>query len=71
MFKFIKFVGSLVVKAYQREAKALVKLAKAEDKLASKFAVAHVRAKEASIDATNKAAKVATDAQALSKFFSK
>lgn len=69
MFKFIKFFGKLVVKAYQREAKVLVKVAKAESLLADKALIAHVRAKEASVDATNKAAKVATDAQSLSKFF--
>lgn len=62
MFKLIETLGRLVIALYIREAKALDKASKVEAKAADK-------ARQASLDATAEAAKVAAKAQKLKEFF--
>lgn len=69
MFKFVKVLGKLVVKLYFREAKALDKLSKLEAKASVKLAEKADKAFQASVRANNEAAKVAAQAQSISKFF--
>ncbi|ALA45079.1 hypothetical protein RU59_00016 [Enterobacter phage phiEap-1] len=69
MFKLIEALGRLVVSLYVREAKALDKLSKVEAEAAAKLAKKADEARQASLDATASAAKVALKAQKLKEFF--
>lgn len=69
MFKLIKGFGRLVVNMYFREAKRLDKLARAEAKIAQELAAKARKLSESSITNIDEAAKVASQAQELSKFF--
>jgi hypothetical protein len=76
MFKLIETLGRLVIALYIREAKALDKASKAKAKVAAKLtllsaklAKASDKARQASLDATAEAAKVALKAQKLKEFF--
>ena len=69
MFKLIESLGRLVIALYIREAKALDKLSKVEAKAAAKLAKKADEARQASLDATSEAAKVALKAQKLKEFF--
>ena len=69
MFKFIKAVGKLVVRLYNVEARKLNVKARNEAKLAQELALRSRKLSESSIENTNEAARVAAQAQQLSKFF--
>lgn len=69
MFKLIKAVGKLVVRLYNVEARKLNVKARNEAKLAQEFALRSRKLSESSIENTNEAARVAAQAQQLSKFF--
>lgn len=76
MFKLIETLGRLVIALYIREAKALDKASKVEAeaaaklaKVAAKLAKVADKARQASLDATAEAAKVALKAQKLKEFF--
>lgn len=69
MFKLIETLGRLIIALYIREAKALDKASKAEAYTAAKLAISADKARQASLDATAEAAKVALKAQKLKEFF--
>lgn len=69
MFKLIKLLGRGVTKLFFVEAKRLDKQAKVQSKLAQRLAKRSREAADASIVSVNEAAKVASQAQALSKLF--
>lgn len=69
MFKFIKSLGKLVVRLYNAEARKLNAKARGEAKLAQELALRSRKLSESSIENTNEAARVAAQAQQLSKFF--
>lgn len=69
MFKLIKSLGKLVVRLYNAEARKLNAKAKGEAKLAQELALRAHKLSESSIENTGSAAKVAAQAQQLSKFF--
>lgn len=69
MFKLIETLGRLVVALYIREAKALDKAAKVEAEAVLASLAAADKARQASLDATAEAAKVAAKAQKLKEFF--
>lgn len=69
MFKLIKALGKLVVKLYNAEARRLNAKAKGKAKLAQGVALRYHKLYESSIENTGSAAKVAAQAQQLSKFF--
>lgn len=69
MFKLVKVLGRFVSKMYIREAKLLNKKAKVEAAAAIKLAEAADKARQASLDNVDEAARVALQGQAISKFF--
>lgn len=69
MFKLIKRLGKLLVRLYNAEARKLNNTARAEAKLAQELASRARKLSESSIERTNEAAKVASQAQQLAKFF--
>lgn len=69
MFKLIKRLGKLVVRLYNSEARKLDAKAKMEAKLAQELALRARKLSESSIEHVDEAAKVASQAQQLSKFF--
>lgn len=69
MFKFIKLLGKTVVRLYNVEARRLHTQARKEAALAQKLAAQVQKLSDSSIQNTHGAAKVASQAQALGKFF--
>lgn len=69
MFKLIKSLGKLVVRLYNAEARKLNAKAQAESKLAIELSKRARLLSESSIENSDSAAKVAAQAQQLSKFF--
>lgn len=69
MFKLIKRLGKLIVRAYFAEGRRLEAQAKTEAKLAQEMALRARKLSESSIEHVDEAAKVANQAQQLAKFF--
>lgn len=69
MFKMIKRLGQFLVKLYNIEARKLDAKARAEAKLSRELAERARQLSASSIEHVEEAAKVASQAQQLAKFF--